>query len=47
MEDESYRNFVLSKINKTLERKISPADHIEDVVRQFIFIAFSFFYAED
>ncbi|RZF38506.1 hypothetical protein LSTR_LSTR006101, partial [Laodelphax striatellus] len=31
MEDESYRNFVLSKINKTLERKISPADHLEDV----------------
>ncbi|XP_075211719.1 rab3 GDP-GTP exchange factor [Lycorma delicatula] len=31
MEDESYRNFVLNKINKTLERKISPADHIEDV----------------
>lgn len=32
MEDESYRNFVLSKINKTLDRKIAPDDHIDDVV---------------
>nr|CAD7427459.1 unnamed protein product [Timema monikensis] len=31
MEDESYRNFVVSKLNKTLERKISPDDHIDDV----------------
>ncbi|XP_017780292.1 PREDICTED: MAP kinase-activating death domain protein isoform X2 [Nicrophorus vespilloides] len=31
MEDESYRNFVLSKLNKTLERKIAPDDHIDDV----------------
>ncbi|XP_044750082.1 MAP kinase-activating death domain protein isoform X3 [Coccinella septempunctata] len=31
MEDESYRNFVLSKINKTLDRKIAPDDHIDDV----------------
>ncbi|CAH1174243.1 unnamed protein product [Phaedon cochleariae] len=31
MEDESYRNFVLSKLNKTLDRKIAPDDHIDDV----------------
>lgn len=31
MEDESYRNLVLSKLNKTLNKKISPDDHIEDV----------------
>lgn len=32
MEDESYRNFVLSKLNKTLDKKIAPDDHIDDVV---------------
>lgn len=32
MEDESYRNFVVSKLNRTLDKKISPADHIDDVV---------------
>lgn len=32
MEDESYRNFVVSKLNRTLDRKISPDDHIDDVV---------------
>ncbi|XP_012260383.2 MAP kinase-activating death domain protein isoform X8 [Athalia rosae] len=31
MEDESYRNFVVTKLNKGLERKISPDDHIDDV----------------
>ncbi|KAF5295593.1 hypothetical protein FQR65_LT10396 [Abscondita terminalis] len=31
MEDESYRNFVLSKLNKTLDKKIAPDDHIDDV----------------
>lgn len=31
MEDESYRNFVVSKLNRTLDKKISPADHIDDV----------------
>ncbi|KAG5681528.1 hypothetical protein PVAND_010952 [Polypedilum vanderplanki] len=31
MEDESYRIFVLSKLNKTLDRKIAPDDHIDDV----------------
>lgn len=32
MEDESYRIFVLSKLNKTLDKKIAPDDHIDDVV---------------
>ncbi|KAG8235675.1 hypothetical protein J437_LFUL015733 [Ladona fulva] len=31
MEDESYRNFVVSKLNRTLDKKISPDDHIDDV----------------
>ena len=35
MEDESYRNFVLSKLNKTLDKKIAPDDHIDDVVSIF------------
>ena len=32
MEDENYRTFVINKLNKTLEKKISPADHLDDVV---------------
>lgn len=32
MEDESYRTLVLCKLNKTLDRKIMPDDHIDDVV---------------
>ena len=32
MEDENYRNLVLSRMNKTLDRRISPDDHIDDVV---------------
>lgn len=32
MEDESYRNLVLSKLNKTLDRKVGPDDHLDDVV---------------
>lgn len=31
MEDESYRMLVLGKLNKTLDRKIAPDDHIDDV----------------
>ncbi|XP_037726703.1 MAP kinase-activating death domain protein isoform X10 [Drosophila subpulchrella] len=31
MEDESYRTLVLSKLNKTLDKKIAPDDHIDDV----------------
>ena len=34
MEDENYRNFVVSRLNKNLDRKLSDEDmHIEDVVR--------------
>jgi hypothetical protein len=32
MEDENYRNFMLSRLNQTLDRKIGPDDHIDDVV---------------
>lgn len=32
MEDESYRMLVLGKLNRTLDRKIGPDDHIDDVV---------------
>ena len=31
MEDENYRSLVVQRINRTLERKVSPDDHIEDV----------------
>lgn len=31
MEDESYRTLVLGKLNKTLDRKIAPDDHIDDI----------------
>lgn len=31
MEDESYRMLVLGKLNKTLDKKIAPDDHIDDV----------------
>lgn len=33
MEDESYRDFMVTKLNRGLNRKISPDDHIDDVVR--------------
>lgn len=32
MEDENYRMLVVSGLNRTLERKIGPDDHISDVV---------------
>lgn len=31
MEDESYRNLVVTKLNRTYDRKIGPDDHIDDV----------------
>ena len=35
MEDENYRNFVLSRLNTNLDKKYSDEDdHIEDVVRR-------------
>ena len=30
VEDENYRNLIISTINRSLERKIGPDDHIED-----------------
>jgi len=36
MEDENYRNFVLSRLNVNLDKKYSDEDdHIEDVVGYF------------
>lgn len=31
MEDENYRNLVVSRMNKTLDQKIGPDEHIDDV----------------
>ena len=31
MEDESYRMLVVGKLNRTLDKKIAPDDHIDDV----------------
>ena len=31
MEDENYRNLVVSRLNKTLEQKIGPDEHIDDL----------------
>lgn len=39
MEDENYRNLVVSRLNKTLDQKIGPDEHIDDVVR-FVFIPY-------
>ena len=34
MEDENYRNFVVSRLNTSLDKKLSDEDtHLEDVVR--------------
>ena len=34
MEDENYRNFVVSRLNTSLDKKLSDDDtHLEDVVR--------------
>ena len=39
MEDENYRNFVVSRLNISLERKLTDEDlHLEDVVRWEILI---------
>lgn len=42
MEDESYRMQVLGKLNKTLDRKIAPDDHIDDVVILIFFYEINF-----
>ena len=31
VEDENYRNFIIFSLNKSLERKVGPDDHLEDV----------------
>ena len=41
MEDENYRNFVVSRLNTTLDRKLSDEDmHLEDVVREYFNVKF-------
>jgi len=43
MEEEGYRNLVVSKLNRTLDNKISPSDHIDDVVIiEYVFIIHCF-----
>jgi hypothetical protein len=37
-EDEGYRAMAVSKLNKTLDRKIGPDDHIDDVVRKYLML---------
>ena len=32
MEDENYRNMILVKLNKSMDKKAAPDDHIQDVV---------------
>jgi hypothetical protein len=32
MEDENYRNIILAKMNRTIDRKMTPDDHVDDVV---------------
>lgn len=41
MEDESYRMLVLGKMNRTLDKRIAPDDHIDDVVGQRILLRVS------
>lgn len=46
MEDESYRMLVLGKLNKTLDKKIAPDDHIDDVVSTVFFKFGSWIYCK-
>ena len=32
MEDENYRNMILAKLNKAMDRRVAPDDHIQDIV---------------
>ena len=41
MEEEHLRNLVITRLNQTLDRKIGPDDHIDDVVRKSSFALFS------
>lgn len=36
MEDESYRNMVLSKLNRNFNRKSTPCDKVDDIVCIFV-----------
>lgn len=47
MEDENYRNLVVSRLNKTLDKKIGPDDHIDDIVGIFILYIVSNSEADD
>lgn len=40
MEDETYRMIIVSGLNRTLDRKIGPDDHIDDVVRNLLNLQF-------
>jgi len=31
MEDENYRNMILAKLNKSMDKKVAPDDHIQDI----------------
>ena len=33
MEDENYRNMILAKLNKAMDKRVAPDDHIQDIVR--------------
>ena len=38
MEDENYRNFVVSRLNTALDKKLTDEDvHLEDVVSWYLF----------
>lgn len=42
MEDESYRNMVLSKLNRNFNRKTTPNDKVDDVVSFLIYVVYDF-----
>lgn len=48
MEDENYRNMILSKLNKSMDRKVAPDDHIQDVVsdNEYLFTSNSLFFLQ-
>ncbi len=36
LEDETYRNLTMGRLNKNLDRRIGPDDHVEDVVNTYV-----------
>ena len=48
MEDENYRNMILSKLNKSMDRKVAPDDHIQDIVsdNEHLFTSNSLFFLQ-